>query len=74
MNPRNVLHMQESLLGLLAGDLFRSTSLYWGLRAFKSLYYITNVIYFRRCLSALLRRKRSIREIYTEPPPADARA
>jgi len=31
-------------------------------------------IYFRRCLSALLRRTRSIREIYTGQPSGDARA
>src|SRR4029079_16151511 len=38
MGPRNVLRMQEAVLSLLAGDLFRATPIHWSLRAFKATY------------------------------------
>ena len=41
MTPRNLFRVQEALLSLLAGDVFRGTPIYWSLRAFKGVYYIT---------------------------------
>ena len=43
MNPRNKLRMQEALLSLLAGDLYRGTPIYWSLRAFKVVYYLASL-------------------------------
>jgi flavin-dependent dehydrogenase len=57
MNPRNALRMQEALLSLLAGDLFRKTPIYWSLRAFKGVYYITTLMNWRQCLTGWRRRK-----------------
>lgn len=43
MEPRNHLRVQEALLSLLAGDLFRGTPIYASLAAFKILYYVTSI-------------------------------
>lgn len=60
MAPRNLLRMQEALMSLLAGDLYRGTPIYGSLRAFKVLYYVTSVIYLRDCIAAWRRRRRMI--------------
>ncbi len=62
MGPRNYLRMQEALLSLLAGDLFRGTPIYWSLRAFKGVYYVTSLIYLRQCVQAWVRRRQALRE------------
>jgi len=68
LNPHNPLRMQEALLSLLSGDLFRGTPIYWSLRAFKSLYYITSLANLRRCVLAWRRRKKAIQEVASEAP------
>jgi hypothetical protein len=54
--------MQEAVLSLLAGDLFRGTPIHWSLRAFKSLYYVINLLHPQRSLLAWRHRKRTLRE------------
>jgi flavin-dependent dehydrogenase len=44
MNPRNVLRMQEAVLGLLAGDIRRNSPIHPRLKLFKGLYYINTAI------------------------------
>ena len=39
MNPRNVLRLQEAMLSLLSGDVFRSSPVHARLMLFKALYY-----------------------------------
>lgn len=39
MNPRNVLRLQEAMLSLLSGDVFRSSPVHARLMLFKGLYY-----------------------------------
>ena len=68
LNPHNPLRMQEALLSLLSGDLFRGTPIYWSLRAFKGLYYITSLANLRRCVLAWRRRKKAIQEVTSEAP------
>jgi hypothetical protein len=58
--------MQEALMSLLGGDLFRGTPIYWSLRAFKGLYYITSLANLRRCIAAWRRRKQAIKEVTSE--------
>ena len=41
MAPRNVLHIQEAIISVLAGDLFRSTPLTVPLAVFKAVFYLT---------------------------------
>lgn len=62
MQPRNSLRMQEALISLLAGDLFRGTPIHWSLRAFKAVYYMSGLRTPLRSVDAWLRRKRIIRE------------
>ncbi|MGD8711027.1 MAG: NAD(P)/FAD-dependent oxidoreductase [Ectothiorhodospiraceae bacterium] len=39
MSPRNALRLEEAMLSLLAGDLYRDTPVHWRLQVFKLLYY-----------------------------------
>ena len=66
LNPRNVLRMEEALMSLLSGDLFRGTPIYWSLRAFKGVYYLSTLASPRRCIAAWRRRKQAIKEVTTE--------
>jgi len=58
MAPRNTLRMQEALLSLLAGDLFRGTPITGSLSAFKGIYYLTSLLNLRQSLAAWRRRRR----------------
>ena len=62
MHPGNWLRMQEAVLSLLAGDLFRGKPIHWSLRAFKCLYYFFNLLHPRRSLAAWRHRRRTLRE------------
>jgi flavin-dependent dehydrogenase len=62
MAPRNYARMQEALLSLLAGDLYRGTPIGWSLRAFKLVYYATLLLDWRGNLTAWMRRQRIIRK------------
>ncbi len=73
MAPRNALRMQEALLSLLAGDLFRGTPIHWSLRAFKAVYYLSALADLKDNLSAWRRRRSMMRTAMAEPaelPPA----
>ena len=61
MNPRNA-QLQEAVLSVLAGDIFRNTPLRLRLTIFKGLYYLKNVFYLRRTMMAWKKRKEAIRE------------
>jgi hypothetical protein len=62
MGPSNALRMEEALLSILAGDLFRGTPIGWSLGAFKAVYYLSNLLRPWRSLMAWRRRKAAIRE------------
>jgi len=66
MGPSNKLRMQEAVLSLLAGDLFRGTPIHWSLRAFKSAYYWINLMHPHRTLVAWRQRRRTLGERLTE--------
>jgi flavin-dependent dehydrogenase len=68
MGPSNRLRMQEAVLSLLAGDLFRGTPIHWSLRAFKSVYYFLNLLHPHRTLAAWRHRRRTLRERLAETP------
>ena len=57
MGPRNHLRMQEALLSLLAGDLFRGTPIYRSLAFFKAVYFLACAAEPFRSLSAWRRRR-----------------
>ena len=73
MHPANPLRVQEAVLSLLAGDLFRGTPIYWSLRSFKALYYVASLFYLRRSVGAWWRRRRAVKTATTDAP-AEARS
>jgi hypothetical protein len=62
MGPSNRLRMEEALLSLLAGDLFRGTPIHWSLRGLKGTYYLVSLLNPLRTLRAWRRRKQAIRD------------
>ena len=70
MSPRNLLRMQEALVSLLAGDLFRGTPIYRSLAAFKCLYYLVCACSPLRSLRAWRRRRQVIRDVESGVPAA----
>ncbi len=57
-NPRNVLRVEEAMISMLAGDVFRDNGVRWRLRFFKLLYYITSTVYWRDSLASWVQRRR----------------
>jgi flavin-dependent dehydrogenase len=66
LSPRNVLRMEEALLSVLAGDLFRRTPIWASLRLFKALYYVISIAKLGRTMRAMRGRAADIRAV--EPP------
>jgi flavin-dependent dehydrogenase len=61
LGPRNVLRMEEALLSLLAGDVFRGTPIWTSLRLFKVLYYAICITHLGRSIRAMRSRAANIR-------------
>jgi hypothetical protein len=62
MDPRNVFRLQEALLSILAGDIFRGTPLKSRVLAFKGVYYLNNVLNAKRTFAAWKKRRRVIQD------------
>lgn len=62
MKPANRFRLQEALLSLLAGDIFRDTPVRTRLLAFKALYYLKSALDLKNSLAAWKKRKQSIRQ------------
>jgi flavin-dependent dehydrogenase len=60
MGPRNVLRVQEAVLSLLAGDVFRHSPIRSRLRIFKAIYYCKSLLHLKKSFIAWRRRKRAI--------------
>jgi flavin-dependent dehydrogenase len=63
MGPHNFLRMQEGLLSVLAGDIFRKTPIRLPLFAFKVVYYTISLLNLRRTITAWKARKNNIRSL-----------
>jgi len=61
MRPRS-FKIQEAVLSVLAGDVFRNTPFGGRLLMFKTLYYLKSVFNFSVSFNAWRRRKQAIRE------------
>jgi len=59
-NPRNVLRVEEAMISMLAGDVFRGGGVLWRLRFFKLLYFIASVVYWRESWASFRRRRREL--------------
>ena len=66
MQPRNVWRMQEAMLSILAGDLFRDTPVGPRLIGFKFIYYTSCLTILPAAFKMWLRRRRNIREALKE--------
>jgi flavin-dependent dehydrogenase len=57
-NPRNVLRVEEAMISMLAGDIFRDGGVRWRLRFFKVLYAIVSITELRGTFASFLARRR----------------
>ncbi len=62
MNPRNVWRMQEALLSILAGDLFRDTPVGPRMMGFKFIYYCHCLKILPQAVKTWLWRRRNVQE------------
>ena len=60
MNPKNPLRVKETLLSVLAGDIFGSTPIRASFGAFKAIYYLISLFNPRRTLAAVRQRRVNI--------------
>ena len=65
MAPGNNFRIQEGIISLLAGDLYRDTPVKSRLFMFKVIYYIMCVFHFPATLASYRKRKRNIRMIFS---------
>lgn len=70
MAPRNELRMRDTLLSVLAGDIFGDTPIRASLGAFKAVYYLTSLVNLRRTVAAIRQRRVNI----APEPPGEAAA
>jgi len=63
MGPRNIFHVKEALLSVLAGDVYGKTPIRGPLLIFKGIYYIVSLLNFRRTFLAWRMRKHNIRVV-----------
>lgn len=63
MHPRNPLRMQEAVMSLLAGDIYRKTPIWASLAAFKGVYYLGSLFSLPRTLRAWRARRHLIRDV-----------
>jgi len=59
MAPRNILRMEQAVLSVLSGDVFRKNGLALPIALFKALYYIVVAVNLGRSWGAYCRRKRN---------------
>lgn len=60
ISPRNVFGIQQGIVSLLAGDLFRGPMLGLRLWAFRMIYYVKTLVLFRQSLAEHRRRQRNL--------------
>ena len=66
MKPSNKFRLQETLLSVLAGDLYRGTPIRFRLQIFKIVYYIMSIKMMGKTYEAWRRRKHSIKNVAFE--------
>jgi flavin-dependent dehydrogenase len=62
MSPQNKWRVQEAVLSVLAGDIFRGTPINGRLYLFRCIYYITSLFNLKQNWAAWRRRKRNVAE------------
>jgi len=67
MHPKDVFRIEQAMMSLLAGDIFRPSPVRSRLALFKTIYYFESLLNARRSFAAWRRRRRAIRDPQTEP-------
>lgn len=67
-NPRNDWRLEEAMISMLAGDLYRDQGIAWRLRVFKIIYFLNCVGDLRGALRGVLQVWRRRRERYATDP------
>ena len=62
MHPRNIFRVEEALISLLAGDVFRKTPIGPRLALFKAVYWLNMVSMLGASWSAFRLRRRNVAE------------
>jgi flavin-dependent dehydrogenase len=60
-NPRNHWGIEQAMISMLAGDIFRHNGVLWRLRVFKLIYWLTALGDWRDQVSAFRARRRQVR-------------
>ncbi|NJO55953.1 MAG: NAD(P)/FAD-dependent oxidoreductase [Rhodospirillales bacterium] len=75
MAPRNIFRMQQAIISVLAGDIFRKTPIATPVFLFKVVFYLTFLLNFSRAWASYKRRKMNVAEKFTGGTlPEDQRA
>jgi len=64
-NPRNHLQLEQAMVSMLAGDVFRDNGVHWRLRVFKLLYWLTALSEWPAQLRAYWFRRKQVRERFS---------
>jgi flavin-dependent dehydrogenase len=62
--PRNDLRVEEAMISMLAGDVYRNNGVHWRLRVFKFIYFVTALGSLKEQVQSYLWRRRQIRAIF----------
>lgn len=63
--PRNDLQLEQAMISMLAGDVFRDNGVSWRLRVFKLIYFSTALGGLKEQARAFLFRRRQVRAVFT---------
>jgi len=63
--PRNDLQLEQAMISMLAGDVFRDNGVHWRLRVFKLIYFITALGSLKEQALEYLWRRRQTRAVFT---------
>ena len=66
MVPRKTFNMEQAIISVLAGDVFRKTRTRWPVAFFKGIYHLTTAWNWGRSWEFYRRRKRNVRLDFSE--------
>jgi flavin-dependent dehydrogenase len=64
-NPRNDLKLEQAMISMLAGDVFRDNGVLWRLRVFRLIYFLTALGDLREQARSYLFRRRQTQAVFT---------
>jgi flavin-dependent dehydrogenase len=64
-NPRNDLQLEQAMISMLAGDVFRDHGVHWRLRVFKAIYFATALGNLKAQFHSFLWRRRQARALFS---------